>query len=274
ERMERSPVGGHRFHRWLAEVAQHRVSVLAGRWWSRGRLAVADLLFPPHCFLCGIELDDGVRAFCPPCHTALTSQEAGCPRCARPLPRYSRADSGGCLVCRRQRLGFDQAVAVGIYGGAVRQLVLRIKQARHESLCLAAGGVLAEVLRRRLADDWPDLIIPVPMHWSRRLLRGLNDAELLAEVVAESLQRPVRNHQVQHTRPTRKQGTLLPAERARNVRGAYRLGRKPRIERQHILLVDDVMTTGATASEISRVLRRGGARKVSVGVIARGVGYT
>jgi ComF family protein len=155
----------------------------------------------------------------------------------------------------------------------VRELVLRMKQARHESLTLAAGNLLAEHLRETLAADWPSCVVPVPMHWTRRWSRTVNDAELLAESVASHLRIPFRGRLVRCRRRTLKQGTLTPAERSANVRGAYAVSRLTELQGSHVLVVDDVMTTGATANEVARVLRRRGAREVSIAVVARGIGF-
>jgi ComF family protein len=162
---------------------------------------------------------------------------------------------------------------LGIYGGAVRDLVLRMKQARNESLSLAAGRLLAERIAITLDADPADIVVPVPMHWVRRLIRGVNVAELLAESIAARLRIRFDTGVIRCCRKTDKQGTLTPAERRTNVRGAYRVPADSSLRGAHVLLIDDVMTTGATASEIARVLRRSGARSVSVAVVARGVGF-
>ena len=135
---------------------------------------------------------------------------------------------------------------------------------------MAMGGLLAKCLEDRV--DRPDLIVPVPMHWSRRLVRGVNPAEVLVEVVAARLQVRSLRFALRCRRKTRKQGTLVPSERRRNVRGAYRVSAGYVIKGAHILVIDDVMTTGATADEVARVLSAAGAESVSLAVVARGTG--
>jgi predicted amidophosphoribosyltransferase len=149
-----------------------------------------------------------------------------------------------------------------------------MKKARNESLTLAAGRLLADRIADGPQNGNPDIVTCVPMHWIRRLLRGVNSSELLAESVANRLGRP-RAGLLRCQRRTQKQGTLWPAERLRNVRGAYSVSprQRPHVEGAHVLVVDDVMTTGATANEIARILHRAGAREVSIAVVARGVGF-
>jgi len=173
----------------------------------------------------------------------------------------------------RRPYRFRQATAVGVYSGLLRDAVLRVKRSHQEPLTLALGRLLADQLRAR--PDWvdPDLVLPVPMHWTRRLLRGVNGPELLAEAVASELSLPSVTRLLSCRRRTKKQGTLLPAARRRNVRGAYGVARRGRLAAKHVLLVDDVLTTGATLDELTRVLQRAGAESVSAAVLARGIGY-
>lgn len=123
-----------------------------------------------------------------------------------------------------------------------------------------------------MAKDLPDLIAPAPMHWIRRLERGTNPPEVLTETMAQALSVPALIDLLRCRRTTRKQGTLLPDQRRRNVRHAFSVSAGYDITGAHVLLVDDVMTTGATADELSRVLRQAGAGRVSVAVVARGTG--
>jgi ComF family protein len=117
----------------------------------------------------------------------------------------------------------------------------------------------------------PELIVPIPMHWRRRLVRGANGPELLAEVLGRRLRRPVATHLLSR-RYRLPQGSLTPHRRRLNLRGtmSLRRGRKPSAAR--VLLVDDVLTTGATCSEAARVLRQAGVEEVVVAVLARGEG--
>lgn len=241
-------------------------------------LAVAEeWLFPPNCLLCERSLQrEGLGGvdLCGGCRQGLAADRGElCPRCARPLPRHATPHLSGCGACRNHPWRFDRAIAVGIYGGLMRETILRIKQPRDESLCLVIGAFLGERVAADLGEVRPDLVVPVPMHWWRRMRRGVNDAELLAEGLARRLRWPCETRLLRCRRVTRKQGMLLPDERKRNVRDAYEVVARERVQGLHVLLVDDVMTTGATLNELARVLRQAGAQRVSVAVVARGIGY-
>jgi ComF family protein len=177
-----------------------------------------------------------------------------------------------CPRCRTRRYAFDNTWALGIYRGALREAVVRMKRREHEALTLSIGYLLAEGLGSRLADWRPDLVVPVPAHWWKRLVRGVNSPDFLAEALHAAWGVPAARDLLLCRRRTRKQGMLLPAERQRNVRGAFRVAPEYDIDGARIALVDDVMTTGATVGEAARVLRQAGAQQVTVVVVARGVG--
>jgi ComF family protein len=163
-------------------------------------------------------------------------------------------------------------VAVGVYRDELQQAVLAMKRVPYEPLTYSLGLLLAAELAVHLADERVDVIVPVPMHWWRRLSRGTFPAQLLAQVIGGVLRRPVESRLLGCRRKVRKQGTLRPHERLRNVRGAFSISAGYAITDANVLLVDDVMTTGATANEAARMLRQAGAHDVFVAVVARGVG--
>ncbi len=237
-----------------------------------------DLLFPPSCALCAIPMRSNesrnvtVR-LCDGCISDLnTCDSPFCKRCARPLPKGSPSNLEDCPGCRDKRFRFARTYALGVYGGLLRESVLQMKQSTGESVALAMGGLLGEHLSRTITEK-PDYLVSVPTHWIRRLGRNVNCSEILLESVANCL--GVRSHRklLRCRRNTNKQGTLMPHERRANVRGAYRVSAGYVINGAKVLLIDDVMTTGATANESAKILRRAGAASVEVAVIARGIGF-
>lgn len=233
------------------------------------------MLFPPHCTNCQQECvaSPGSPLLCAKCSIELASSgRPACLRCAMPCSEYDLA-SGNCGDCRGRKLLFDQARALGLYQGPIRDAVLKIKHYQHEPLAVALGIRLAELLVKQPFDEPPDIVTSVSMHWWLRLWRGANAAENVAWSVARTLRLPAATGLLVCRRWLRKQGTLLPTERRRNVRNAWRASRLCNIQGKRVLLVDDVMTTGATSHECARALRQAGAAAVYVAVVARGTGH-
>lgn len=147
-----------------------------------------------------------------------------------------------------------------------------MKHAHGELLALAMGDLLAGRLREHLTENPFDCVVPVPMHWTRRLWRPLHVPSLLAERISARLSVAGRRA-LRFRRNVRQQSTLSPAMRRKNVRGALAVIPGYPLANAHVLLIDDILTTGATANEATRCLRRAGARSVHVAVVARGGGF-
>jgi ComF family protein len=170
------------------------------------------------------------------------------------------------------RLTYRGVWTLGRYDGALRDATLRLKQAGTQALAAA----MAELLYRRWSSEIqqfrPDVIAPVPMHWLRRAQRGASNPELLARRLGKLLGAPVARQLVRRTRHTAPQADLSPPERRHNVRGAFALGAGHELNSARVLVVDDILTTGATCREIARILRDVGAAEVRVAVLARADG--
>lgn len=234
-----------------------------------------DLLFPAHCAFCSVELVEpkGAALVCGRCHDKLVPPlEHLCRRCGVPTPpTNSQSD---CVRCRNRPLRFDTVVPLGLYRGDMQQAVVRMKQPHDEPLALAMGNLLADQLELRYAKERPDWIVATPIHWLRRLLRGTNSPEVIARQLSKRLGIRLATGMLSFQRNVKKQGTLTPTARFSNVRGAIRVSSNYDIKGARVLLVDDVMTTGATASESARALRAVGASFIEVAVVARAIGQT
>jgi len=147
-----------------------------------------------------------------------------------------------------------------------------MKQPQHESLALAMGRLLAQKRFSELSGLGADMIVPVPMYWTRRLRRGTNSAELVAWCLGRKLGLPVRRRLLVRCKNTKPQSELSPKKRFRNMRGAFRVRSQRGLHGARVLLVDDVLTTGATGSEAAGVFKKAGASMVAVAVIARAQG--
>ena len=226
-------------------------SLLRGCWTLLGR-ASDGLLHPTDCFVCALPIEPGGPPFCPACRDEL-SDAAGSPclRCAMPMGPFADRRKG-CSECRGKALGFDAAVALGPYLGPIRRSCLALKREPNAWMARWFADVLVEsrgdAIRRALEgkpglDPW---VVPVPLHWRKRLSRGYNQAEALARGVASGLKMPVRLPlcRVVHTKELALAGHH---ERARRMKGVFRVKHRTKLEGRSIVLVDDILTSGATA---------------------------
>jgi ComF family protein len=236
---------------------------------------VLNFLYPPRCSACGTPLaaDAGRRVCaqcvarveplpeprCEVCGGPIESEASGAERCARCLahrPHYRAART----IARYRTTAEDEP-------GSLPALIRRHKYGLDQS----AGRALAEYL----GDDLPvaaadyDVVIPVPLHWRRLWWRGFNQAALLAAEVARRLDLPLDTTAMARRRFTTPQTSRHHDERIRNVRRAFAVTNHQRIKHRRVLLVDDVMTTGATVDECARVLLAAGATVVDVFTLAR-----
>jgi ComF family protein len=226
--------------------------------------AVLDGLVSPRCPACGHEAD----GLCAMCRARLMRPDAeGCWRCGEPTV----PGSGRCIGDHRPLRGLAFRRSAFGYAGTGGALVRRFKFGGDG----AAGifllrGVVA--LARRQLSGWPrqTLVIPVPMHARKRRSRGFDQAARLAEGVGEALELPRGRRVLVRIRDTRPQGDPRTTSREANVAGVFRVARPRFLAGKHVLLVDDVTTSGATARECARVLRAAGARRVGLLTAASG----
>lgn len=160
-------------------------------------------------------------------------------------------------------------MALGPYDGLLRDLLLRAKKPQGESTAVALARRLLVERGKELRDLEIDVVCAVPMHWRRRMRRLCNSPATMADVVARELRLPLAADLLRRNRSTVPQYTLPPSARKENVRRAFAVRTGYRLQAAHVLLVDDILTTGATCNEAARALKRSGAAQVSVAVIGR-----
>lgn len=268
------------------------MKVAAQRAWQRlrrgmawGQAGLTNLVFPPSCVSCQAEIVEagaGDVLLCPACLEELeTFTEPMCEKCGATVPAVEFSDrqerrpislEAGCYRCRGRKLWFDRTVALGPYSGRLRELVLRMKSAEGDSVSQAVGKLLWRKRGERLAAATADVVVPVPLHWRRRIEHRTNSAALLAEIIASNLHVPRAERLLRRTRSTLRQFDLTPPKRWENVRKAFAVRAAYHLKGAHILLVDDILTTGATCSEAARALRAAGANQITVAVVARAFG--
>ncbi len=233
-----------------------------------------NLLFPPRCAYCRVDIaePEDHLPICPECCRRLVPEKwVGCRHCGGAISEEEQT-SDHCSMCKTPPLLFDTVVTIGGYHGALHDVIFRMKQPQHENLTLGMGRLLGQKRFSELAGLGAEMIVPVPMYWMRRLRRGTNSAELLARCLGRKLDLPVRRRLLVRCKNTTPQSELSPKKRFSNMRGAFRVRMPHRLKGSRVLLVDDVLTTGATCSEAAGVLKKAGASLVAVAVIARAQG--
>ncbi len=227
------------------------------------------LVYPAHCLSCGRPLGEEEPAFCGNCRRALfTDPRPCCPRCAATVGPFGVAD-GRCGRCRDEGFAFEAALRLGPYDGLLRQVILRLKDRRGEGLAELIGERWAEQDRERFRALGADAVVPVPLHFWRRMVRGYNQSQALARGLSLRLGMPCQAGWLRRVRNTPRQTAQTVAGRKENVRGAFAVRPGISLRGRCVLLVDDVMTTGATAAEAARTLRAAGAARIAVAVLAR-----
>ena len=232
--------------------------------------SLRQLILPAHCAACGAPAPaEGRMPLCERCGKELARViECGhCPRCGRNAGPYTSGPEG-CLFCRHYPIRHDATVRLGPYEFPLKTLILRVKYEGRVEVAPVLGRLLAERVALASWADRVDLVVPVPLHWGRRFDRGFNQSEILARAVASVV--PGRlARRLTRIRPTPHQARLSAKERQRNVRGAFRVRWWPRdVAGRRVLLVDDVMTSGTTIAECTKVLRKAGAAEVYAALVA------
>ncbi len=216
-------------------------------------------LLPGICVLCQGHSDEAMD-LCRACAADMRPNAGACPRCATPTP----AREGECPACQVAPPPYASAVVPYVYAPPLTRVIHGLKHGNG----LIEARILARLMRAALTrDDPPDLILPVPLTYRRRIQRGYNQAALLAAQIAREIAAPVDYRGLKRIRHAAPQRSLDAAARRRNQSGAYRACRD--FSGKDIAVVDDVMTTGATAAEISVTLLDAGAVTVRIWAAAR-----
>ncbi len=212
-----------------------------------------DFILPRTCIICNEQINQGL--LCDNCINYLPSiRNPLCKRCGRPIKK-----GGLCRYCKGGSM-VEHGRAWSIYMPPVDKIVHYFKYRRQTSLARLIGLGMSNVIKADNILNKADYIIPVPLFWFKRLKRGYNQARLLTEIISSECHIQSINA-LSRIKNTRSQTRLDPELRKRNVRNAFVL-KDRRIENKNVLLVDDVLTTGATINECARVLKSGGAQNI------------
>lgn len=197
-----------------------------------------------------------------------------CQTCATPLP--SVVPNHECHRCLRDKWHIDRVLTLGPYRDDLREIAIAMKKTRSDLLRTAIAKRMShllvesgEISSGAPRDTW---VVPVPNHWTHNWSGAANTAGELAATIARRTGIPLNTRLARRIRKTGKQGMLSWSDRVRNVRGAFQICRPSDVSECHVILVDDVLTSGATCAEIAKQLKRAGCWRVTVLIAARGVG--
>ena len=242
-------------------------------WLAEASDAIVGVFFPAECRICDMLLTRAIRV--PICEKCLASFEAPpekkCGLCGQPLAGMTteEAEPFVCRPCQQKTYAFDRARSFGIYDGPLVRAILLLKWERIEPLGSWFAQRLAEIVKREGEPLAGDVVVPVPLHRDRERERGYNHAGLISKPLARKLNLPHKTMLLMRTRPRPNKQVLSLEERWESVRGAFATRPGSQVDNKRVLLVDDVMTTGATLDACARALLESGANSVIGLTVAR-----
>jgi len=240
-------------------------------------LAVKNLLLPAFCRVCDMRiLTEENLYYCPTCWSEIRLIERPfCSVCGRPHDKaagFAERENFPCAECTEiKRKPYGRMYAATVYDGVAQDAIALFKYGSRQLLAGPLAALMAEFAEREIDLTRYDAIVPVPLHRARRRERGFNQSEELARDLSERFPFLRVHNALVRVRETPQQTRLRYDERRRNIKGAFAVGQDGDCRGKTLLVVDDVITTGATAEECARTLRRGGAKQVDVLAVARAV---
>lgn len=234
--------------------------------------ALFDLIYPPYCLRCYRSLNNETNKYvCQKCLKEVipVNPSDTCLKCGMFLGPHS-GQRLSCHSCQTRYFSFRRVIAFGQYEGILKDLILVYKYGRQKLL----APVFARWLTDRLNNepeitDKINLVVPVPLTSAKLKIRGFNQTELVASILAKEFSWPVLTDNLIRTKDTPAQASLSRVERVNNLKDAFNIQRPGEFKGKNILVIDDVLTTGATADEVSRILKKAGAKQVYILVLAR-----
>ncbi len=221
------------------------------------------------CVLCG-DSTSQVYSLCKPCQGDFPLITNACQCCGLPIADVQEESHqvALCGYCLKTPPAIDYTQSLYYYESPIDYLVGQVKFEENLSCASILGHLLAKGVTD-IDDDLPDVIIPVPLHKKRLFKRGFNQSLEIARPVAKLLQLPIDSNLVARTKSTRAQAKLNVAQRRKNIKGCFKV--KDNHAYQHVVLIDDVITTGSTINELASALKQSGVKKVGVWSIARAI---
>ena len=232
---------------------------------------LVDLIYPKKCLACSTRLKvDSTNVFtCRACDQAIKKNlPPFCHSCGRHLEKHALTKNI-CPECQRRKLYFDRAFSPCRYEGVIKELLHQFKYKGKDYLGAPLGKIMTEFIKEySLPIDYLDSIVPVPLHNTKLREREFNQAKILGETIAQSFQKEIIDSALVRKRHTKAQAELEKDQRFLNVANSFTVSKESLIKDKNILLIDDVLTTGATCSEAAKALKESGANIVFVLTLA------
>lgn len=234
-------------------------------------VGLLDLFYPRICLGCNRSFpeEEGVH-ICRMCLESIEKKgERRCCKCGLELGLGVYSSDKGCPECKKMNVRFEKGFFVSGYTGPLKELIIHYKYHKLEFLAKPLADLLINHLLNEGIMSEIDVVVPVPLHWRKKLSRGFNQSELFAKRISRELHVPISVGNLSYCKNTLSQTQLSRTERAKNVSGAFKIRKPELFLKKQILLIDDVLTTGITASECARTLEKAGAKKVFFLALAR-----
>ena len=227
------------------------------------------LVIPSFCVLCDCLVYRAI-SLCESCENDFPVLMNACRQCGLPLD-VSNKNNAVCGHCLQTPTSVDYTLCLYHYQAPLDYLITSLKYKQQLSYAAILGQLLLAKLQQQVIEDLPDCIIPVPLHKSRLVKRGFNQSLEIARPVAKKLNIPIEIKRVRRKRQTLTQTDLNAIERKKNVKGCFEIQLKKPLNYRHVVIVDDVVTTGSTINELAKQLKASGVQKVGVWSIARAI---
>ena len=237
---------------------------------SKSFKLAANLVYPQRCYLCGNDIESYSTEYLCPEHKRMVHliQDSYCKICGKKI--YAKSDGEmKCYNCRTTKRLFDSGYSVTVYEESIKTLIHAYKYKRKKFLRHTLGRMMYEGIARNVSYMDIKYIVPVPLHWRRYYKRGFNQACELVKLTSRQLNIPILKRNLRRIRYTTPQVDLEPDERQENIKGAFQVLYPEQFQGNDIMLVDDVMTTGSTANECARVLKRAGCGQITIVVLSQ-----
>jgi ComF family protein len=233
-------------------------------------LGFLDVFYPRHCFACDKSLHEEKNPYiCENCLEIIKTTEAKrCSRCGIKLGSGITSSDKGCPGCKDANLRYEKSFFVSDNTEPVRTLIHQFKYKKHMCLATPLGSLLANLLYQKTISEI-DFVVPVPLHWKKKQERGFNQSELMAKKICKKLSIPISVNNLHRVKNTLSQTQLSRLQRQQNVKDAFKVKNSEQLFQKNVLLVDDVLTTGMTASECAKSLKNAGTNKVFLIALAR-----